>query len=136
MSKLGSFFSRTIEVIEGTGHSAHTFLVKVFGADAVQAAENDISALMHEDVLKIFQDAITAAETLQVDGTAAAGDQKRSAAFDQIVKDLAADGKQFATHTINLGIELVVGLLRAKQSTAVAAVTAPAAEPSPAPVAQ
>jgi hypothetical protein len=131
---LGSFFSRTIEVIEGAGHSAHTFLVKVFGADAVQKAENDISALMHDDVLKIFTDAISAVETLQVDGAPAGGDQKRAAAFDNIVKDLAADGKQFATHTINLGIELVVGLLRAKQPAAVAAV--PVAEPSPEPVAQ
>jgi hypothetical protein len=39
---------------------------------------------------------------------------KRNAAFAQIAKDLEAKGIDLAHNVINLGIELVVGFLKAK----------------------
>ena len=54
-------------------------------------------------------DAINAAETLQ-----ASGADKRQAAFNQISSDLKGKGIGLEQSAINLGIELVVGLLKAK----------------------
>lgn len=124
-----NIFSKAVTYIENVAHSANGLLVKIFGQSAVSAVESDLATIFKEDVITIFSDAITLAESLQVDGQAASGDQKRSAAFSQIVKDLAAKGINLADNVINLGIELVVGLIKSKTPAAAApaAPTAPAA---------
>ncbi len=98
---LGSFFHHLGSVI-------HSALVKVFGQTAIDKVEADMKTIFRDDVRVIFTDAITAAESL------ASGPDKRAAAFAQIVKDLATKGVELSTHAINMGIELIVGLLRAK----------------------
>ena len=107
-------FSKVEQVAEGIAHSAHGILVKVFGQDALTKFEDDVKVLFQEDVIVIFQDAIVAAESLQDAGSPADGQMKREAAFEQILKDLEAKGISLAHNVINLGIELVVGLLKAK----------------------
>jgi len=84
-------------------------LVKVFGESAVEQAEADIKTILQADVVTIFQDGIAYASTLQVSDT-----DKRTAAFDKIKTDLAAAGKQFTDHIINLGIELVFSMVKGK----------------------
>lgn len=127
---VATIFSKAVAMVENVAHSAHNILVKVFGADAVSAVESDLSVIFREDVLTIFSDAISAAESLQVDGQPASGDQRRTAAFGKIAEDLKTAGVSLADHTINLGIELVVGFLKNKK-TAVAA-SAPVAAIGPA----
>jgi hypothetical protein len=88
--------------------------VKIFGQAAVSQFETTIKDLAQDDVVTIFSDAVNLAESLQINGTPATSEQKRTAAFEQIVKDLATAGKSLATNVVNLGIELVVGLLKSK----------------------
>lgn len=112
-SKVGNFF-KTI------GHAAYAVLVKVFGQTAVDQVEQDLEVILREDVITIFADAITAAEALQA-GTSA---DKKAAAFAQITKDLKAQGIDLLDRSINLGIELVVGLIKSKTPAATAPTTA------------
>lgn len=113
---MASIFSKFTAIAEGIEHSAHGLLVKIFGQSALDAVENDLKTIFQEDVLVIFQDAIVAAESLQQPegGVAATSTEKRNAAFVKIVEDLKAKGISLAQHTINLGIELVVGLVKSK----------------------
>lgn len=102
-SNIGSFFKHF-------GSAIHSALVKVFGQPAMDAVEQTLKTILADDVRVIFEDAINAADTLTV-GT---GADKRAAAFAQISKDLAAKGIALGTSAINLGIELIVGLVKAK----------------------
>lgn len=111
---MASIFSKAIAMVEGVAHSAHNLLVRIFGGDAVANVEHTLASILKDDVLKIFSDAITAAETLKVEGAPATGDQKRQAAFSTIATDLKASGQSLGTSAINLGIELVVGLIKSK----------------------
>jgi hypothetical protein len=124
-----SIFSKFEAIAEGIAHSAHGLLVQLFGQPALDAVEADLKTIFSEDVLTIFQDAITAAESLKQPegGVPASNADKRSAAFLQIAQDLKTKGIALAEHTINLGIELVVGLVKAKTPVAAAAPSAPAA---------
>lgn len=96
------------------GSDIHATLVKLFGQSALDDVETQIKTIMSDDVRVIFVDAINAAETLQVGGSPASGDAKRAAAIAQIVSDLKSKGISLAETTVNLGIELVVGLLKSK----------------------
>lgn len=113
-----SIFSKIEVVAENVLHSANGILVNIFGQSALTHFEDSIKVIFQEDVIVIFQDAITAAESLQDAGGPASGALKQSAAFAQIVKDLEAKGISLTHNVINLGIELVVGLLRAKTPAA------------------
>lgn len=92
------------------GEKIHAGLVKIFGQSALDSFEAKVKTILSEDMVVIFKDAIVAANSLTV-GT---GNDKRAAAFAQIVKDLEGQGKTLATSTINLGIEMVIGLLKAQ----------------------
>jgi hypothetical protein len=89
-------------------------LVKVFGQSALSNVESQIKTILSDDVRVIFIDAVQAAETLEVGTGAASGDAKRAAAFAQISGDLKSKGITLGESVINLGIELVVGLLKSK----------------------
>ena len=123
---MASIFSKFTAIAEGIEHSAHGLLVKIFGQSALDAVENDLKTIFQEDVLAVFQDAIVAAESLQQPegGVAASSAEKRSAAFVKIAEDLKAKGISLAQHTINLGIELVVGLVKSKTAASSPAPTA------------
>ena len=123
---MASIFSKFTAIAEGIEHSAHGLLVKIFGQSALDAVENDLKTIFQEDVLVIFQDAISLAETLKQPegGVAATSADKRSAAFLQITSDLKTKGISLAEHTINLGIELVVGLVKSKTTASSPAPTA------------
>ena len=99
------------------GSKIHAGLVSLFGQSAIDAVEAQLKIIFQEDVQAIFLDAIQAAETLSIGGAAATGSQKRDAAFAQIVSDLKTKGISLATSAVNLGIELIVGLLKAKTPT-------------------
>lgn len=99
---------------EHLGSAIHSALVALFGQSALDKVDADIKVILADDVRAIFVDAITAANTLAV-GT---GADKRAQAFAQIVTDLKAQGIALADHSVNLGIELVVGLLKAKTPAA------------------
>ena len=129
-----NIFSRALHMIEGVAHSAQSILVKIFGQDAVTKMEEDVSAIFKQDVLQIFTDGITAVESLQVDNVPATGDQKRAAAFQHILADLKTSGVNLADHTINLGIELVVSLLKSKSAVISGGASLPQNNPTPAPV--
>lgn len=103
---LGSFFHHL-------GSAIHSALVHIFGQSALDKVEADMKTIFRDDVRVIFMDAIVAAESLALGGA-----DKRAVAFAQIVKDLATQGVDLSTHAINMGIELVVGLLRAKTPAA------------------
>ena len=118
-------------MIEGVAHSAHNILCKIFGTEAVTSMESQLATLFREDVLTIFSDAVSAAESLKVDGAAASGDQKRQAAFSQISSDLKTSGVSLANNAINLGIELAVGFLKSKASAVSESTPAPAAPAEP-----
>lgn len=131
---MASIFSKAVAIVEGIAHSAQSLLVKIFGQSAVDSVETTMSTIFKEDVLTIFSDAVTAAESLQVDGVAATSDQKRQAAFQQVSTDLKTAGVSLGENAINMGIELVVGFLKGKA----AAISAPATGtpvPTPAPAA-
>jgi hypothetical protein len=115
---MANIFSKFAAIAEGIEHSAHGLLVKIFGESALAAVENDLKTIFQEDVLAIFQDAIVAAESLKQPegGVLATNSEKRSAAFLKIAEDLKTKGISLAEHTINLGIELVVGLVKSKTS--------------------
>lgn len=100
---LGSFFHHL-------GSAIHNALVYLFGQSAIDKVESDMKTIFRDDVRVIFLDAINVAETLAV----GSGADKRAAAFAQIVKDLGTKGIDLSTHAVNMGIELIVGLLRAK----------------------
>lgn len=84
-------------------------IVSIFTQPAIQKVEADIEKLLGDELRPVFVDAINWAGTLT--GT---GSEKRAEAFGKIVSDLAAAGKTLPTAVINLGIELVVNLLKAK----------------------
>lgn len=106
LSSVGNFFKHL-------GTEIHDALLALFGKDAMDAVEQDIKLILRADVRAIFIDAIEAANTLT--GT---GADKRAAAFAKILTDLKTQGIALAQHSINLGIELVVGLLKAKTPAA------------------
>ena len=99
---IGSFF-------HSIGHGIHVALVAIFGQNALDKVEADIKKVLSDDIRPIFIDAITLVSSLQIPGV-----DKRKQAFATIVADLAKAGKSLETSVINLGIELVVGLLKAK----------------------
>ena len=103
------------------GSETHAVLLKVFGQTALDNVDSQIKTIFNDDVRVIFVDAITAAEALQVGGVAASSTEKRAAAFTQIETDLKTKGISLAENVINLGIELVVGLLQSKTPAATAA---------------
>lgn len=107
LADVGNFF-------KSLGGKIHAALVAIFGQSALDTVESQIKIVLKDDVRAIFIDAIEAAETLQVGGTDADGSAKRAAAFNQIVTDLKTKGISLAENVINLGIELVVGLLKSK----------------------
>lgn len=111
LGDVGHFF-------KALGGKVHDLLVKIFGQPALDNVENQVKQILTQDTLVIFQDAIAAVETLTVGGQPASGDQKRAAAFEKIAADLKAQGKSLGTSVINLGIELVLGLLKAKAPAA------------------
>jgi hypothetical protein len=97
-------------------HDTESILVKVFGSSAASAFEADLRSIFETDTLAIFTDAIGAVESLTIGDTPATGAQKRDAAFSKIASDLSAAGKSMSTSVINLGIEMVVGLLKSKSA--------------------
>jgi len=113
-----TFFSRVEAIGEKIKETATELLTKIFGAANVQAFEKQVETIFQQDVIVIFQDAVTAAESLQLGGVAATGAQKRDAAFSQIAKDLETKGLSLGTSVINLGIEMVVNLLQSKAPSA------------------
>jgi hypothetical protein len=127
-----SIFSKVEVVAENVLHSANGILVKIFGQTAMTQFEDSIKVIFQDDVIVIFQDAIVAAESLEDGGAPASGALKQSAAFAQIAKDLETKGISLAKNVINLGIEMVVGLLRAKTPAAPAAPSAPVVPIGPA----
>lgn len=102
LSSLANFF-------KSLGTHIHDALVSIFGQTAIENLEAQIKQILSDDARVIFIDAINAAQTLQTDGAG-----KRAAAFAQISTDLKAKGISLADSGVNLGIELVVGLLKAK----------------------
>lgn len=103
LASVGNFFKHL-------GTSIHDALVKIFGQNALDNVEAQIKTILTDDVRVIFVDAITAAQSLAV----GSGADKRNAAFNQITNDLQAKGVSLGTAAVNLGIELVVNLLKAK----------------------
>lgn len=103
LTSVGNFFKHL-------GTEIHDALVSLFGQTALDKVEAEIKTILTDDVRAIFVDAINAANTL----TTGTGADKRNAAFAQIETDLKGKGIALGTSTINLGIELVVGLLKAK----------------------
>lgn len=117
-----SIFSKAEQIAKDIKESATEILTKIFGANALAAFESNIETIFRSDVIVIFEDAITAADSLMIEGQPATGAQKRAAAFEQLGKDLASKGIQLAESAINLGIEMVVGLVKAKTPTPAVAV--------------
>lgn len=107
LSNIGNFFKHL-------GKKIHDGLVAIFGQDALDKVEDQIKTILTDDVRIIFIDAITLAGTLKVGGSPASNSAKREAAFDQISQDLQKNGISLADSVINLGIELVLGLLKSK----------------------
>ena len=99
---------------ESLDEKAQALLVKVFGKTAIDNLETQIKSIFEADVQVIFVDAINAAEALVINGDPASSAAKRAAAFSQIATDLKTKGISLAENVINLGIELVVGLLKAQ----------------------
>jgi hypothetical protein len=102
LSSIGHFF-------KSLGDKIHSALLSIFGQSALDSVEAQIKTILTDDVRVIFVDAINAAQSLNADGA-----DKRQAAFNQITKDLAGQGKSLQASAINLGIELIVNLLKAK----------------------
>ncbi len=103
LASIGNFFKHL-------GQKIHDGLLAVFGKDALDRVEAQIETILTDDARVIFVDAIQAAQTLSV----GSGADKRNAAFNQITKDLEGKGISLGTSAVNLGIELVVNLLKAK----------------------
>ena len=104
LGKLELFF-------KSLGEDFQSVLVKLFGSPAVNALEAQIKQIFSADVVVIIKDGVAFAETL---APGSSSEQKRMAAFTQITSDLKSKGLSLAEQTINLGIELVVGLAKAK----------------------
>jgi cation transport regulator ChaB len=102
LSDLANFF-------KSIGSHIHEALVEIFGQSAIDQLDAEIKQILSDDARVIFIDAINAAQSLQTDGAG-----KRAAAFAQITTDLKAKGISLADSAVNLGIELVVGLLKAR----------------------
>jgi hypothetical protein len=100
-----------VSALKSFGQKVHDFVVKLFGQSAIDNVDAQLKAVLKEDVLVIFKDAVAYAQTLPVGGA-----DKRQAAFNQIVADLKSKGTELGTSTINLGIELVLGLLKGKSA--------------------
>lgn len=109
LANVGQFF-------KSLGGKIHAALVAVFGQSALDQVEAQIKQILADDVRVIFLDAITAAKTLLVGGSPASNQEKRDAAYGQIVSDLKGKGISLEESAINLGIELCYNLLKAKQS--------------------
>jgi hypothetical protein len=88
----------------------HAGLAKVFGQPALDTFTATIKAILTDDTRVIFEDAINAAEAV-----GGSGPSKRAAAFAKIETDLVAQGIALSHAAINLGIEMVVNLLKAKE---------------------
>lgn len=101
-------FTTTIKFFQHLEAVVYAALVKVFGSDALTAAENDVKTILRADTYQFFVDAVNLAETLPQ------GTDKRAAAYAQITADLAKEGIQMEKSLVNLGIELVVDLLKRK----------------------
>ena len=107
LKDVGNFFKHL-------GQKIHDGLVAIFGQDALDNVEAQIKTILTDDARVVFVDAIQLASTLKVGAADASGAEKRSAAFSQIKSDLEKNGVSLADSAINLGIELVLGLLKAK----------------------
>ena len=99
-----------VSFFKALGTKVHAELVAVFGQSAIDAVEAQIKTILTGDMQVLFTDAVTAASSL----ANATGTQKHDAAFAQISTDLKSQGKTLETSVINMGIELVVNLLKAK----------------------
>ncbi len=108
LASVGNFFKHL-------GEKIHSALVAMFGQDALDKVETELKTVLSDSVRVIFVDAIQAAESLTAGGAPASGSQKRDAAFQKITSDLKGQGIVLEQNIVNLGIELVVGLLKAKQ---------------------
>lgn len=96
-------------IFHAVTHSVHEFLVRIFGQSALDKVDADVKQVLSDDFLPIFKEAIEEAGKLPGEGA-----DKRTAAFQKIVAELAAAGKSLPMQVVNLGIELVYGLLKAK----------------------
>lgn len=90
-------------------HGVHEVLVKIFGQAAMDKVDADVKKVLSDGIRPIFIDAIEAVSSLSAPGT-----EKRVKAFEKITTDLVAAGHNLETSVINMGIELVVNLLKAK----------------------
>jgi hypothetical protein len=106
-----------LSFFKALGEKIHSALLAVFGQSALDSVEAQIKVILEDDVRVIFIDAITAAQAL----TTGTGQDKRNAAFNQISTDVQAKGISLGTSAINMGIELVVNLLKAKGGAGFAA---------------
>lgn len=96
-------------IFHAVTHGVHEFLVRIFGQPALDKVDADVKQILSDEFLPIFKEAITEAGKLPGEGA-----DKRAAAFNQIVSELKLAGKSLPAQVINLGVELVLGLLKAK----------------------
>ena len=87
----------------------HEILVSLFGQPALDKVDTDVKKLLSDDFRPIFLEAIQA-----VAAYPGSGPDKRGLAFSKIADELKAQGKALPEQLINLGIELVLGLVKAK----------------------
>lgn len=105
-----SKFDKVKTFFEHLGQELHAGLAAVFGQPALDTFTSTIKTILTADVRVIFEDGINAAEAI-----GGSGATKRAAAFAKIETDLLAQGVQLGHSAINLGIEMVVNLLKAKE---------------------
>lgn len=98
-----------VTIFHSFTNSVHEFLVRIFGQPALDKVDADVKQVLSDDFLPIFKEAIEEAQKLPGEGA-----DKRAAAFSKIVAELTAAGKSLPAQVINLGIELVLGLVNAK----------------------
>lgn len=103
---IGSFFKHL-------GEEIYKGLLFIFGQQAVEDVEAKLKSILKGDVLTIFQDGLAFAASLAVSDV-----DKRNAAFAKIKTDLEAAGKGLPDQLINLGIELVLSLVKSKAAVA------------------
>lgn len=87
----------------------HEILVSLFGQPALDKVDADVKKVLSDDFRPIFIEVIGALEAAPMQGA-----DKRKEAFGKITDELKVQGKALPNQLINLGIELVVGLLKAK----------------------
>jgi hypothetical protein len=105
-----SKFDKVKSFFENLGREIHAGMAAVFGQPALDSVEATMKTILTDDVRVVFEDAINLAES-----TGGTGPGKRAAAFAKIETDLVAKGIALTHSAINLGIELVVGLMKAKE---------------------